>query len=94
MAAAVSLVAFFAWWGAWIRSTLWGIVACVVAILGLACDLLAESLFIGWLPVSNTKWICSRRSEFSPEEVNRHAGQHDQNSNSSRGRCKPGEIEN
>jgi hypothetical protein len=49
MAAAVSLVAFFAWWGAWIRSTLWGIVACVVAILGLACDLLAESLFIGWL---------------------------------------------
>ena len=50
MAAAVSLVAFFAWWGAWIRSTRWGIVACVVAILGLACDLLAESLFIGWLP--------------------------------------------
>jgi len=34
MAAAVSLVAFFAWWGAWIRSTRWGIVACVVAILG------------------------------------------------------------
>jgi len=50
MAAAVSLVAFFAWWGASIRSTRWGIVACVVAILGLACDLLAESLFIGWLP--------------------------------------------
>ncbi len=50
MAAAVSLVAFFAWWGAWIRSTRWGIVACVVATLGLACDLLAESLFIGWLP--------------------------------------------
>jgi hypothetical protein len=36
--------------GAWIRSTGWGIVACVVAILGLARDLLAESLFIGWLP--------------------------------------------
>ena len=50
MAAAVSLVAFFTWWGAWIRSTRWGIVACLVAILGLACDLLAESLFIGWLP--------------------------------------------
>jgi len=50
MAAAVSLVAFFAWWGASIRSTRWGIVACVVAILGLACDLLAESLFTGWLP--------------------------------------------
>ncbi len=50
MAAAVSLVAFFAWWGAWIPSTRWGIVACVVAILGLVCDFLAESLFIGWLP--------------------------------------------
>ena len=50
MAAAVSLVAFFASWGAWIRPTRWSIVACAVAILGLARDLLAESLFIGWLP--------------------------------------------
>jgi hypothetical protein len=44
--------------------------------------------------VSNTKCICSSRSEFPPEEVNRHTGQHDQNSTSRRGRCKPGEIEN
>jgi hypothetical protein len=44
--------------------------------------------------VSNAKWICSSRSEFSPEEVNRRAAQHDQNSNSRRGRCKPGEINN
>lgn len=50
MAAAVSLVGFYAWWGAWTASTSWAVVAVAVALLGLVCDLLAESLFIGWLP--------------------------------------------
>ena len=48
--AALSLVAFFAWWGAWLPSARWSIAACAVATAGLACDLFAESLFIGWLP--------------------------------------------
>ena len=50
MAAAVSLVGFYAWWGTWITSTRWVIIAYAVALLGLVCDLFAESLFIGWLP--------------------------------------------
>jgi len=50
MMAAVSLVGFYAWWGAWTASTSWAVVATAVALLGLACDLLAESFFIGWLP--------------------------------------------
>ncbi len=50
MMAAISLVAFFAWWGGWISSHRLALVALVVALAGLACDLFAESLLIGWLP--------------------------------------------
>lgn len=50
MIAALSLVGFYAWWGAWIPSKRLATAAFVIAILGIACDLLAESLFIGWLP--------------------------------------------
>jgi small multidrug resistance pump len=50
IAAAVSLVAFYAWWGAWLESPSWGVAATAVAIAGFVCDLFAESLFIGWLP--------------------------------------------
>ncbi|MCH8274793.1 MAG: hypothetical protein IH851_08385 [Armatimonadetes bacterium] len=50
-AAGLSLLMFFAWWGARIRSSFWGIAACIVAGIGLASDLLAESLYIGWLPI-------------------------------------------
>lgn len=50
MLAALSLVAFYAWWwGAWLSSRL-AMAAVLVAALGLSCDLFAESLFIGWLP--------------------------------------------
>jgi len=50
MIAALSLVGFYAWWGAWVPSKRLVISASIIAVLGLACDLFAESLFIGWLP--------------------------------------------
>lgn len=55
--AAISLVAFFAWWGGWISShggwiSSHGLAfaAFALALAGLACDLFAESLLVGWLP--------------------------------------------
>lgn len=50
IAAALSLVAFYAWWGSWLRRSRWAIVAVGVAAAGLVCDLFAESLLVGWLP--------------------------------------------
>ncbi len=50
IAAAISLVAFYAWWGSFLRRSTWAIAAMGVAAAGLACDLFAESLLIGWLP--------------------------------------------
>lgn len=50
IAAALSLVAFYAWWGARIASPELALVALAVAIVGLTFDTAAESLFIGWLP--------------------------------------------
>jgi hypothetical protein len=50
MMAGISLVAFFAWWGAWISSHRLALVAFLIGVIGLACDLFAESLLIGWLP--------------------------------------------
>jgi hypothetical protein len=50
IAAALSLLAFYAWWGARLQRRSWALAAFLVAALGASCDLLAESLFIGWLP--------------------------------------------
>jgi hypothetical protein len=50
MVAGLSLVAFYAWWGAWLSSSRLAIAAFVLATAGLVFDLFAESLFIGWLP--------------------------------------------
>lgn len=52
MAAGLSLVAFYAWWGARMAPGAWGIAAVAVASAGLVFDLAAESLFIGWLPAN------------------------------------------
>lgn len=49
-AAALSLVGFYAWWGARIKSFPWAAAAFLVASTGLVFDLFFESLFIGWLP--------------------------------------------
>jgi hypothetical protein len=50
IAAAISLVAFYAWWGSFLRRPTWPVAAFGAAAAGLACDLFAESLLIGWLP--------------------------------------------
>jgi hypothetical protein len=57
IAAALSLLAFYAWWGsrlpAWVDdegAPRWGAVALVIAAIGLVFDLTAESLLIAWLP--------------------------------------------
>lgn len=50
MGAGVSLVAFYAWWGARLPQPVWGLAATALAAVGMTCDWFAESLFIGWLP--------------------------------------------
>ena len=57
IAAALSLLAFFAWWGTRLRTWVdndvaprWGVVALGIASVGLVFDLTAESLLIAWLP--------------------------------------------
>jgi hypothetical protein len=50
IAAASSLVAFYAWWGSHLGESRWGITAVSIASVGLACDVAGESLLIGWLP--------------------------------------------
>jgi hypothetical protein len=48
--AGLSLVAFFAWWGARLGDPKRALLASAAAAVGLACDLAAESLFMGWFP--------------------------------------------
>jgi hypothetical protein len=48
--AALSLLAFYGWWAARVRSRFLGIAALALATAGIGGDLLAESLYVGWLP--------------------------------------------
>jgi hypothetical protein len=50
MIAALSLIGFYSWWAARLRSRSLGIAALTLAIAGMGGDLLAESLYVGWLP--------------------------------------------
>ena len=50
IAAALSLLAFYAWWATRLPDWRWGVAALVIASTGLVFDLTAESLLIGWLP--------------------------------------------
>ena len=50
IAAASSLLAFYAWWGARLPSSRLALAAFAVAVSGICCDVTAESLYIGWLP--------------------------------------------
>ena len=50
IAAALSLLAFYAWWGARLPAWGWGVAALAIASAGLVFDLSAESLLIAWLP--------------------------------------------
>ena len=50
IAAALTLVAFYGWWGARVRNWTLATVAFGIAVAGIACDVSAESLLLGWLP--------------------------------------------
>jgi hypothetical protein len=50
IAAALSLLAFYAWWGVRLPHWGWGVAALAIASTGLVFDLTAESLLIAWLP--------------------------------------------
>jgi hypothetical protein len=50
MAAALSLLAFYAWWAAGLRRPAVSTSALVIAAAGVSCDLFAESLLASWLP--------------------------------------------
>ena len=50
IAAAISLVAFYAWWAGRLHDSPWAIAGVAVAAAGLVCDIAGESLLIGWLP--------------------------------------------
>jgi hypothetical protein len=50
IAAAISLLAFFAWWSARLPRSLATWVALAIACFGLGCDLVAESLLLSWSP--------------------------------------------
>ena len=49
-ASAASLLGFYAWWAARLPTPGIGIVAWCVAVVGIGCDWMAESLYIAWLP--------------------------------------------
>jgi small multidrug resistance pump len=49
MVSAISLASFYAWWGARVRRRT-ALIAFSIAALGLICDFIGESIFIGWLP--------------------------------------------
>jgi small multidrug resistance pump len=49
MMAAISLAAFYAWWGSRVPSRP-ALIAFAIAALGLACDFSGESLLIAWIP--------------------------------------------
>jgi len=50
MAAALSLLGFYAWWACRVPSPRAGMLALLVASAGACSDLFTESLFVGWLP--------------------------------------------
>jgi hypothetical protein len=50
MAAALSLLGFYAWWANRPRMPRWAVAGFWLAAAGLLFDFLAESLYIGWLP--------------------------------------------
>lgn len=48
--AAICLAGFYAWWGSRLGRPRPATGAFLIVLAGVACDLLAESLYIGWLP--------------------------------------------
>lgn len=60
MAAGMSVLAFYAWWAPRARSRRAALAALVVAGAGLACDLVGEALYVGWLP-----WLADQPARFA-----------------------------
>jgi hypothetical protein len=50
IAATSSLLAFYAWWAVLLPRPARTLTPLCLALLGFACDMVAQSLFIGWLP--------------------------------------------
>jgi hypothetical protein len=48
--AALSLLGFYAWWGARLPSVRWALAGFALAVLGLLFDFWGESVYIAWLP--------------------------------------------
>jgi hypothetical protein len=51
MAAAMSVLALYAWWATAVRNRRLAVAALVIAGVGLACDLSGEGLYVIWLPL-------------------------------------------
>jgi hypothetical protein len=54
IAAALSLSAFYGWWGTQLADSRPGRWAFAITLVGLAADLMAESLYIGWAPLDES----------------------------------------
>lgn len=50
MAAGMSVLAFYAWWATSLRSRRTALCALLIAGAALACDLVGEAIYLGWLP--------------------------------------------
>lgn len=71
MISAVSLIAFYGWWGARIPSRRLSLTAMLLACAGLACDLRGESLYVAWLPELAHRALAGIASPDAPSAVNR-----------------------
>ncbi|HYJ80769.1 MAG TPA: hypothetical protein VEW03_14235, partial [Longimicrobiaceae bacterium] len=61
MAAGMSVLGFYAWWGARARASRLALLALAAAGAGVACDLVGEALYAGWLP-----WLASEVAAGAP----------------------------
>ena len=67
MASAMSLVGFCVWWGAKLTSPRLATAAVLAASVGMACDLVGESLFVVWLPDLAAR-VLATSEKYSPIE--------------------------
>ena len=74
ISAALSLLGFYAWWGARSAYSKWSITAFVLAAVGLAFDLTADSIYIGWLgssmPLARFEALASLGTRLGPGIAN------------------------
>ena len=68
MAAGMSVLGFYAWWAARVQNHRLALAALAVAGAGLACDLVGEALYVGWLP-----WLANEAYLGVPGALDRFA---------------------